>query len=152
MNLYEIEDAIMNLVDEETGEISGYETLAALEMERDTKVSNLGCYIKNLRAEAEAIKAEKMALASRQAAKENHADRLEEYLQRFLNGSKFEDGRVKISYRKSEQVEVDENVVDELPARFVKVEKKVMKHAIRADLIEAAQLYKDVTSSPNIEE
>jgi len=31
-------------------------------------------------------------------------------------------------------------------------EKKVMKLAIRADLIEAAQLYKDVTSNPNIEE
>lgn len=140
MNLYEIEDAIMNLVDEETGEIADYEALEALEMERDKKISNLGCLIKNLRAEEAAIKAEKMALGARQQAVGNHADRLEDYLSRYLNGTKYEDGRVKISYRKSESVEVDDGVLDTLPARFIKVERSVMKTPLK-DALKGGQVF-----------
>jgi hypothetical protein len=140
MNLYEIEGAIMSLVDEETGEVADYEALEALEMERDKKISNLGCFIKNLRAEAAAIKAEKMALAARQQAVDNHADRLEEYLSRYLNGTKYEDGRVKISFRKSESVEIDEGAIDELPARFIKVERSVMKTPLK-DALKGGQQF-----------
>ena len=140
MNLYEIEGAIMSLVDEETGEVADYEALEALEMERDKKISNLGCFIKNLRAEAAAIKAEKMALAARQQAVENHVDRLEEYLSRYLNGTKYEDGRVKISYRKSESVEIDEGAIDELPERFIKVERSVMKTPLK-DALKGGQTF-----------
>lgn len=140
MNLYEIEGAIMSLVDEETGEVADYEALEALEMERDKKISNLGCFIKNLRAEAAAIKAEKMALAARQQAVENHVDRLEEYLLRYLNGTKYEDGRVKISFRKSESVEIDEGAIDELPARFIKVERSVMKTPLK-DALKGGQTF-----------
>lgn len=131
MKLYEIDERIMSLVDEETGEVADLEALEALEMERDAKISNTACFIKQLRAEAEAIKAEKLELGKRQSAKENYADRLEEYLAKYLNGMKFEDSRCRISYRKSEQVEVDETKIDELPARFVKIEKKISKQAIK---------------------
>lgn len=140
MNLYEIEGAIMSLVDEETGEVADYEALEALEMERDKKISNLGCFIKNLRAEAAAIKAEKMALAARQQAVENHVERLEEYLSRYMNGTKFEDGRVKISWRKSESVEIDEGAIDELPARFIKVERSIMKSPLK-DALKGGQQF-----------
>ena len=131
MSLWDIDARIEELVDYETGEIADYEALEALEMERDTKISNTACFIKQLRAEAEAIKTEKLELGKRQSAKENYADRLEEYLAKYLNGMKFEDSRCRISYRKSEQVEVDETKIDELPARFVKIEKKISKQAIK---------------------
>lgn len=131
MSLWDIDARIEALIDPETGEIADYEALEALEMERDTKISNTACFIKQLRAEAEAIKAEKLELGKRQSAKENFADRLEEYLAKYLNGMKFEDSRCRISYRKSEQVEVDETKIDELPARFVKIEKKISKQAIK---------------------
>lgn len=131
MSLWDIDARIEALIDPETGEIADYEALEALEMERDTKISNTACFIKQLRAEAEAIKTEKLELGKRQSAKENFADRLEEYLAKYLNGMKFEDSRCRISYRKSEQVEVDETKIDELPARFVKIEKKISKQAIK---------------------
>ena len=59
MTIFDIDEAILNLVDEETGEVVDIEALEALEMERDKKVSNIACWIKQLDAEAEAIKAEK---------------------------------------------------------------------------------------------
>ena len=104
MTIYEIEAAILETVDEETGEIIDLERLEALEMERDRKISNVACWIKDLKAEAEAIKAEKQALEKRQKAAENKAERLKEWLQGILQGEKFKDSRCSISYRKSEKV------------------------------------------------
>ena len=140
MNLYKIDEQILSLVDEETGDIVDIEALEALEMERDTKISNIGCWIKDLKAEAEAIKAEKQSLEKRQKAAENKAEQLKNYLSGYLNGAKFKDARVAISYRKSESVEVDDNAIDELPARFIKVEKSVMKQALK-DAMKGGQTF-----------
>ena len=110
MKLYEIEAAIMDCIDEETGEVVDVEKLEALEMERDAKISNIACWIKDLRAEAAAIKAEKDNLEGRMKAKNNLADKLSLFLQNFLNGAKFEDSRCAISYRKSEATEIAEGL------------------------------------------
>ena len=52
MNLFEIENEIMNCWDQETGEILDSDRLDQLEMERDTKIENIALYIKNLTADA----------------------------------------------------------------------------------------------------
>lgn len=60
-------------VDPDTGEIINEEALQELEqlgMQREEKLENLALFYKNLSAEAEALKAEKMRLAARQAAAE----------------------------------------------------------------------------------
>lgn len=56
MNLYEIDAAIMACIDEETGEITDPAKLDELDMTRDQKIENIALYIKDLRAEASAIK------------------------------------------------------------------------------------------------
>ena len=104
MTIYEIDQAILDTIDEETGEIIDIDRLNALEMERDRKISNVACWIKDLKAEAEAIKAEKQALEKRQKAAENKAENLKEWLAKVLQGEKFKDSKVSISYRKSEKV------------------------------------------------
>ena len=86
MTLYDIEDAILDCIDTENGDILDVEKLEALEMERDTKISNIACWVKELRSEAAAIKAEKDALDKRMKAKDNLADRLSSYLENFLMG------------------------------------------------------------------
>ena len=58
MTIYEIDQAIMECVDLETGEIIDTEQLDKLQMERDAKLENVACWIKDLKAEAEALKAE----------------------------------------------------------------------------------------------
>lgn len=131
MTLYEIDEEILNLVDQETGEVVDIERLEQLEMERDRKISNVACWIKDLKAEADAIKVEKNALAKRQTVCENKVEQLKDYLARALNGIKFKDARCSISYRKSESVEIDDSVIDKLPEEYIKVEKAVRRTELK---------------------
>lgn len=127
MTLYDIEDAILECVDQETGDIVDIEKLEALEMERDTKISNIACWIKDLKAEAEAIKAEKQNLDKRLKADTNKAEQLKAYLDGYLNGAKFKDARCAISYRKSISTEIAEDLdLNTLPDGF-----KTIKIAIK---------------------
>lgn len=118
MNLYEIDSAIMDCVDMETGEIIDMEALEDLQMERDYKIENIGCWIKNLLADAKALKEEKDNLAARQKAAENKAASLKAYLSSYLNGEKFKTAKVAISYRKSDSVDIAEGAV--IPEEYLK--------------------------------
>ena len=57
-SLYEINQAIMDCMDMETGEILDVQQLDALQMQLEDKLEGIGCWIKNLEAEAAAYKAE----------------------------------------------------------------------------------------------
>lgn len=141
MNLYEIEDAILECVDTETGDILDIEKLEALEIERDAKISNLACWVKELRSDAAAIKAEKDNLDKRMKAKENLADRISNYLQNFLNGAKFEDSRCAISYRKSESTEIADGLdLNTLPDECKKITVTANKTAIKEALKGGAKI------------
>lgn len=135
MNLYEIDEAILECVDTETGDIVDLERLEALEIERDKKISNIACWIKDLKAEAEAIKAEKMALDKRQKAAENKGEQLKDFLSRYLAGAKYSDSRVAISYRKSVSTEIAEDLdLNTLPDDCKKITVAANKTAIKEAL------------------
>ena len=106
MTIYEIDQAIMNCVDVETGEIIDTEQLDRLQMERDAKLENVACWIKDLKAEAEALKAEKQALAERQKVAENKMESLKKYLAYALDGKKFSTAKCAVSFRNTESVEI----------------------------------------------
>ena len=108
MKLYEIENAILDCIDLETGEVIDTERLDALQMERDAKIENVALWIKDLKAEAEAIKAEKMALAERQRVAENKAESLKKWLAYALDGQKFSTAKCAISFRNTEKVEISD--------------------------------------------
>lgn len=131
-SLYEIDNGILECVDPETGEVIDEERLTALELEWEQKISGVACWYKDLRAEAEAIKAEKQNLDKRQKAAENKAEQLKKYLAYALNGQKFKDARVSISYRKSEEVVVDEAMdLRKLPEDLLRVKLEPNKTAIK---------------------
>ncbi|MBR5584055.1 MAG: siphovirus Gp157 family protein [Lachnospiraceae bacterium] len=137
-SLYEINAAIENCVDMETGEILDIEMLESLQMAFDEKVENIALWIKNLNSEAEAIKKEKDSLSARQKACENKADDLKKYLSSFLNGQRFKTPRVSISYRKSESVDVSD--ISKLDPEFFKVvqpeaDKTKIKNAIKSGML-----------------
>lgn len=139
MTIYEIDAAIMALIDEETGEITDIEALADLEMERDKKITNVACLIKNQKALREAIHAEKMALDKREKVIANNEERLKNYIEYALNGVKFENERCKISYMTRDKVVIDENKdIETLPLEFVKITKDFNKTAIK-EAINAGQ-------------
>lgn len=116
MTLYEIDkniEALVNTVDPDTGEITvDNEALDALLMERDAKIENIACYIKNLVAESKAIKEEETALSARRKTTEKKAERLKDYLTYALQGEKFQTAKCAVSFRKSSAVEVDDCFVE----------------------------------------
>lgn len=160
-SLYEIDERLLNLenfdVDTESGEIAETEDdffriLDEIKMATDEKIDGIASFIKNLESDVEAIKNEKKNLDARIKAKENLIERLKHSINRHVNllymdrdtnevdmdkvnKWKFETARNKISYRKSESV----NVVDEtkLPKKFyekittIKADKKAIKDAIK---------------------
>ena len=124
-----------NMVDVETGEVFDKKALDDLKMERVEKVTNIGKYILNLRAEAKAIKEEEQALAARRKAKENRADWLQQYMDSSLKGQKFECVYFNATYRKSVAVEVKDQKA--IPKTYLipqepKVDKMGIKKALKA--------------------
>ena len=140
-NLFEIDRAIMDAmekcVDPETGEIDGeiYTELEALQMERTTKIENIACWIKNLKSDADELKAESKAMSERAKAKERKAESLTHYLVAVLDGQKFETARAAIGWRKSKAVHIEYGT--ELPEEYIrrKVTEEPDKTAIKAALV-----------------
>ena len=87
------------------------DTLESIEALLEDKADNIACMIKQLKAEAAAIKAEEATLADRRKAKENTVERLTTYLSETLlaaGKTKIETARNKISFRKSASVVFDD--------------------------------------------
>lgn len=105
-NLYEIDQGILECIDLETGEVIDPDRLENLQMERNQKIENVCLWVKNLLSDAEAIKAEKDALADREAKCRKKADQLKTWLGKALEGQKFSTARCAVSFRKSEKTEV----------------------------------------------
>ena len=134
MNLYEIENRILECVDEETGELFDVDRFEELNLERNTKIESICLWIKNLNSEIEALKAEKQAFAERQKRAENKAESLKRYISTYLNGQRFESAKVSVSFRKSEPLEISENAV--IPEEYLKhkepdIDKAGLKKAIK---------------------
>lgn len=124
-------------VDTETGEVIDLEAIAALEMERDEKLENLGCWYKQLLAEADALKTLKTAYAEREKSKRNKAESLKTYLADYLGGKKFETAKVALTFRRSEAVEFDKAYLRSVPDEYLKfkepeLNKTAVKKAIKA--------------------
>lgn len=138
MNIYEIDKSILALVNED-GEIEDYEKFAELQMERETKIENVALWLKNLTAEAIALKQEELNLACRRHIAEAKIERLKKYLAYALDGNKFETSKVAVSWRKSEKVEVDE---EQIPAEWCDIieQYKPRKAEIKAALKEGKSI------------
>lgn len=137
MNLFEIDAAILDCVDMETGEIIDVEKLEELELTRDAKVENVCLWIKNLKAEAEALKNEKDAFAKRQKSAENKMESLKEYISNYLAGTPFKSTKVNVSFRTSKSVEIAEGAV--IPEEYLRfkepeVNKTDLKKAVESGL------------------
>lgn len=106
LSIYEIDQAILSLVDPETGEIMDFEAFDQLKMEREEKVENMACWYKNLSAEAAAIRQEELNLAERRRMLERRGERLKNYLGTVLGGEKFQTPRCSVTFRKTTKVEI----------------------------------------------
>lgn len=142
--LYEINEAILACIDEETGEILDGERLNELQMERSDKIESVALWYKDLTAEIKAFKAEKNAFAERQKKAEAKAESIKKWLADALNGERFETAKALVSFRKSQKIEID-NIydVDENFLRYSEptADKNAIKDAIKAgEAVKGARL------------
>ena len=108
MTLYEIDHELEMCFDPDTGELVFPDRFEELQMERDQKAENIGCWIKDLNAEAVAIREEEKKLAERRKSLENKSDSLKRYLVTMMVGRKLSTPRCDISWRKSQEVVVND--------------------------------------------
>lgn len=160
MTLYEIDEKLRVLeeygVDEETGELLDEDQFNAkfdeIQMALNDKIESSICFVKNLNAEVEAFKAEEKNLAQRRKIKENLAERIKNRIDTYikaqytdeegnidivgLNKYKMETPKVKLSYRKSESVNITD--IDSIPKKYIKTKTEIsadktnIKKAIKA--------------------
>lgn len=152
--LYEIDAAILECIDTETGEVVDVEKLEGLQMQREEKIEAVALWYKNLCADAAAYKAEKESFAEKEAAAKKKIEGLKNWLDYALNGQKLATRRVTINFRKSKVVEIENetafirsaqaNGQDDL---LTYKEPTISKTAVRA-AIEAGQ---DITGAHLVE-
>lgn len=104
--LYEINQAMMECLDMDTGEVLDAEKLDALQMERTAKLENVILWMKNLTADVEAYEKEIAAFVARKKTAENKIENLKNYLAYALNGEKFSTSKCAVSYRKSQAADI----------------------------------------------
>lgn len=132
----------------DTGEI--YEeydltqTLNNLSMEIDKKIEGIAIWIKNLKAQSEAIEKEKKELEKRKKTKDNKIASLEKYIDGFFRYTqpdyftgeatfhKFETPKCIISYRKSDSINVTD--VNKVPDKYIKPRKITDKDIMKSDI------------------
>lgn len=125
--LYEIDNAILECVDPETGEILDTEKLDALQMEREQKLEGVALWVKDLAAEASAVKEEADKLTARKKALDNKIASIKTWLLYALGGEKLKTPRCNVYQMHSTRLSVaDEaeliNAIQTLddPERFLR--------------------------------
>lgn len=138
MTLYEINKQILECISED-GEVLDEDCLTALSMERDEKIESVALWVKDLKAEAAAYKAEKEAFAARQKAAESKVESLTKWLSDALQGQKFKTTKCDVSFRKSQRVVIDD--MKQIPDVYWKyAEPTADKTAIKEALKEGAAI------------
>ena len=155
MTLYDIDAQIAALdgaaeddmlIDAETGElISVSQALDALRMEREAKLENVACWVKNLCAEADAIREEENRLAKRRKAAETKASNLKAWLLSAMTREdgttdKLKTGRVMVSVKKNPPSTVVDD--DLLPSTYkvAKITYQANKELIKRELLAGGEV------------
>lgn len=106
--LYDIDQDILNCVDMESGEILDTDRLDALQMEREAKLEGVALWVKDLKAEADAVKAEADKLTARKKALDNKIESIKAWLLQALDGGKLKTPRCNVYQTHSQKVVIDD--------------------------------------------
>lgn len=155
MTLYDIDAQIAALdgaaeddmlIDEETGElVSVSQALDALRMEREAKLENVACWVKNLSAEADAIREEENRLAKRRKAAETKAANLKAWLLAAMTREdgttdKLKTGRVMVSVKRNPPSTVVDDELLPSTYKVAKITYQANKELIKRELLAGGEV------------
>jgi DNA polymerase III delta prime subunit len=141
MRLFEISEQLERIIfdsTDENGEISdeGLEAITEIEGELKQKATNVALYVLGEIAEAKAVDEHVKRLQERVRSHKKRAEKLKKYLEHTLlhdlGQEVIDDPRVKIAWRKSQAVVVDEDAA--LPPELTRVKVEPDKVAIKERL------------------
>lgn len=145
--LYEINQDILDCVDAETGEILDTERLDGLQIEREAKLEGVALWVKDLKAEAAAVKEEADKLSARKKALDNKIESLKNWLLFALDGEKLKTPRCNVYQTHSQRVSVEDEAglisflkTLEDPGRFVRYTEELRKDEIKKALKEGTEI------------
>lgn len=135
-SLYEIDQAMLQCLDLETGEVIDPEMLNSLQMEREAKIENVALWVKNLQSDIAAFDAEVAAFEKRKEQSTKKIESLKRWLAMACGGEKFSSTKCVVSFRRSEKVEITDKTV--VPEEYltetvtINPNKTAIKEAIKA--------------------
>ena len=155
MTLYDIDAQIAALdgaaeddmlIDAETGElISVSQALDARRMEREAKLENVACWVKNLSAEADAIREEENRLIKRRKAAETKAANLKSWLLDAMTREdgttdKLKTGRVMVSVKRNPPSTVVDDALLPSTYKVAKITYQANKELIKRELLAGGEV------------
>ena len=146
MRLYEIDQnlrALWNKIAEQEGEITeeDMQALEQLELAKNDKIEGYGVIIRELESEIDDCSQEIKRIKEIQDRKKKCLERLKNGLQEFMLNNeidKFESLKVRVSFRKSQALEIEDGA--ELPDDLMRVKKEPDKTAIKDFIINGGEL------------
>ena len=121
-----LEDKFGEALDASEGELGAFEENLenqpnGLKIERDRKLLGVGCWIKNMDSDIEALKIEEANLNKRRKAVESKSERIKAWLQdNMTEGEKLKDPRCMIGWQKSKGLICNlDNPKEETPSEFI---------------------------------
>lgn len=146
MRLYDIDvnlRALWNKIAEQEGEITeeDMQMLNELEIAKTDKLEGYGVIIREMKSEIDECDAEMKRIKEIADRKKNAMERLKKSLQEFMIGNeidKFESVKVKLSFRKSQSLEIEEDAI--IPEDLMRIKKEPDKTAIKEFIVNGGEL------------
>lgn len=146
MRLYDIDvnlRALWNKIAEQEGEITeeDMQMLNELEIAKTDKLEGYGVIIREMKSEIDECDAEMKRIKEIADRKKNAMERLKNSLQEFMIGNeidKFESVKVKLSFRKSQSLEIEEDAI--IPEDLMRIKREPDKTAIKEFIVNGGEL------------
>ena len=151
-----IEELSEQMVDIETGEINEeiFAELTELVEEKEDRLESIFLHIKNLASDITALKVERDSFDKRIKRKTREMDRLLDWTTMLQKGKTFETDRVRVKYRRSQKVEIRNELL--IPGQYMTYkttsspDRKAIKEVLKnGGYVEGAVLVERF--NPNIE-
>jgi len=146
--LYDIDQEILDCIDMESGEILDSAKLDALQMEREEKLEGVALWVKDMRAEAEAVKAEADKLTARKKALDNRIESVKAWLLEALGGDKLKTARCNVYQMRTQKAVIDDEQAlvdmfltsDAMKEKYLRIkEPEIDKNALKESLKKGIQ-------------